>query len=190
MEDFILTHGYWIIFLFLLGKSLPAVGSFISGNSALYIGGLLSGLGKLNVNLVIIAGLLAVLVGDNTLFLIGRYRHDSFPKFKRLQSRVRGWVEKVHHGNNPVIFLYQHSGVVRGVLPFSLGHSRMRVYKWLELVTVSSITFVIPVSIAGYFVGAMKIDGMYKALISALFTTFAVIVSGKLSYQVWTESQK
>lgn len=93
MLDFLIAfftdYGYWAVFaiLILCGFGLP-----IPEDITLVAGGVISGLGHNNPHIMLIVGLAGVLIGDSTMFLLGRifgYRIQRIRTFRKILSPRR-----------------------------------------------------------------------------------------------------
>lgn len=93
MLDFLIAfftdYGYWAVFaiLILCGFGLP-----IPEDITLVAGGVISGLGYNNPHIMLIVGLAGVLIGDSTMFLLGRifgYRIQRIRTFRKILSPRR-----------------------------------------------------------------------------------------------------
>lgn len=93
MLDFLIgfftDYGYWAVFVILIacGFGLP-----IPEDITLVSGGVISGLGLTNPHWMLAVGLAGVLVGDSTMFLLGRifgYRIQRIKTFRKILSPRR-----------------------------------------------------------------------------------------------------
>jgi len=172
--------------LFLLGKSLPVLGGFISGNTALYLSGFFAGTGDLRLSLVLLIGFAAVLVGDTVMFIVGKYFSDSFPRLKQGQSKIQPWLDKTHQGRSKITYLYMHSGLLRPYLPFILGYSKMSNMVWGRKLGIAVMSFVPVIVSLGYLVGRLDVADVYKAIISGALWVLATSVAAKIAHEVYT----
>ncbi|MBU3827180.1 MAG: DedA family protein [Candidatus Anaerobiospirillum merdipullorum] len=93
MLDFLIgfftDYGYWAVFAILIacGFGLP-----IPEDITLVSGGVISGLGMTNPHWMLVVGLVGVLAGDSTMFLLGRvfgYRIQRIRTFRKILSPRR-----------------------------------------------------------------------------------------------------
>ncbi|MBP6115878.1 MAG: DedA family protein [Neisseriaceae bacterium] len=79
LQDFFIQYGYLAVFLvlFACGFGLP-----IPEDVTLVTGGVISGLGYTNVHTMVVVGLLGVLIGDGTVFTLGKVYGHRILKFK------------------------------------------------------------------------------------------------------------
>lgn len=148
--EFFSSYGYWAVFLVLLacGFGLP-----IPEDVTLVSGGVISGLGYTNVHWMLFVSMLGVLVGDSTMYWLGRIYGEKilqFPlirriatpeRFAKVQERFekQGWkllfVARFLPGLRAVVYLV--SGITRRVtftrfvlVDFFAGESTPLVYKY------------------------------------------------------------
>lgn len=126
--EFFSSYGYWAVFFVLLacGFGVP-----IPEDITLVSGGVISGLGYTNVHWMLVVSMLGVLVGDSTMYWLGRIYGEkilNFPlirnvatpaRFATVQARFekQGWkllfVARFLPGLRAVVYLV--SGITRKV---------------------------------------------------------------------------
>lgn len=79
LQDFFIQYGYIAVFLvlFACGFGLP-----IPEDVTLVTGGVISGLGYTNVHTMVLVGLFGVLIGDGTVFTLGKIYGQRILKFR------------------------------------------------------------------------------------------------------------
>ncbi|STY61243.1 SNARE associated Golgi protein [Mannheimia haemolytica] len=81
--EFFSSYGYWAVFLVLLacGFGVP-----IPEDITLVSGGVISGLGYTNVHWMLVVSMLGVLVGDSTMYWLGRIYGEKILKFPLIRN--------------------------------------------------------------------------------------------------------
>ncbi|AWW34772.1 DedA family protein [Mannheimia varigena] len=87
--EFFSSYGYWAVFLVLLacGFGLP-----IPEDITLVSGGVISGLGYTNVHWMLVVSMLGVLIGDSTMYWLGRIYGEKilqFPFIRKIATAER-----------------------------------------------------------------------------------------------------
>lgn len=151
LETFTGPVLYLIIFGALLAESTVILGFLAPGISALVFGAFVAGTGHLSPALVWLAGFLAVLIGDNVGYVLGRYAKRS--------PKIQAWLKKtgIRESAPPprakYLVFYQFLVVTRAPMPIFLGLKKMPYGKWLILNLVASCMFVSAFFAAGYIGG-------------------------------------
>ncbi len=151
LETFTGPVLYLIIFGALLAESTVILGFLAPGISALVFGAFVAGTGHLSPSLVWLAGFLAVIVGDNAGYVLGRYAKRS--------PRIQAWLKKagIKESDPPprakYLVFYQFLVVTRAPMPIFLGLKKMPFGKWIVLNIVASFMFVSAFFAAGYIGG-------------------------------------
>ncbi|MDP8080153.1 DedA family protein [Phocoenobacter skyensis] len=84
--DFFSGYGYWAVFFVLLacGFGLP-----IPEDVTLVSGGVISGLGYTNVHWMLVVSMVGVLVGDSTMYWLGRIYGKKILRFRFIKPLIR-----------------------------------------------------------------------------------------------------
>jgi undecaprenyl-diphosphatase len=130
------TWTYLLVAVLAFLESGAGIGLLIPGETALIVGGLVAGQGKIDVVLLIAIAWSAAVLGDLTSFTIGHRLGREFivrhgPRVKITEDRLRT-VERFYdrHGGKAV-FLGRFVGLVRAVSPFVAGSSGMPLRRFL-----------------------------------------------------------
>lgn len=159
LETFTGPVLYLIIFGSLLAESTVILGFLAPGISALVFGAFVAGTGHLSPGLVWLAGFLAVVLGDNIGYVLGRYAKRS--------PRIQGWLKKAGikesdpQPRTKYLVFYQFLVVTRAPMPIFLGLKKMSFGSWIVLNIVASVMFVSAFFAAGY-VGGRVIGSLDK----------------------------
>lgn len=191
--DFFSSYGYWAVFLVLLacGFGVP-----IPEDITLVSGGVISGLGYTNVHWMLVVSMLGVLVGDSTMYWLGRIYGEKilkFPlirkiatpdRFAQVQERfeTQGWkllfVARFLPGLRAVVYLV--SGITRKV---SFAH----------FVLVDFVAAIISVPIWVYLgdFGARNLDWLEAQIRKGQMIIWVLLIAGGLFlYWKWKKSRQ
>jgi membrane-associated protein len=136
-------------------------GFVLPGDSLLFTIGVVTGAGKLDVSLIIVALIVACMVGDFSGYLLGRragtaifHRPDSrFFKQEHLR-RTQAFYEK--HGGKTIIYA-KFIPIVRTFAPFVAGVARMPYSRFLPFDIVGGTGWVVSMTLLGYFLGGIPL---------------------------------
>jgi membrane-associated protein len=153
-------YGSWVygvLFLVVFAETGLVVTPFLPGDSLLFVAGTLSGMGELDVQVVMLVLFAAAVVGDNTNYWIGRlvgprvFSKDTARFFKREHlERTQHFYER--YGGRTVI-IARFVPIVRTFAPFVAGVGRMHYPRFLAFSVVGTVLWV------GGFVGAGHLFG-------------------------------
>ncbi|UCD35715.1 MAG: DedA family protein [Nitrospiraceae bacterium] len=137
------------------GYAALLVGTFLEGETIMIIGGFAAHWGYLYLPLVILAGFLGTLAGDQLYFFIGRRKGQAFlskrPSWQPHVEKVNGLLTK--HGTWLILgfrFIYG----IRTVTPFVIGMSRVKTGTFAALNIVGALAWAIVIGTGGYLFGA------------------------------------
>jgi membrane-associated protein len=153
-------YGSWVygvLFLVVFAETGLVVTPFLPGDSLLFVAGTLSGMGELDVQVVMLVLFAAAVVGDNTNYWIGRlvgprvFSQDAGRFFRREHlERTQHFYER--YGGRTVI-IARFVPIVRTFAPFVAGVGRMHYPRFLAFSVVGTVLWV------GGFVGAGHLFG-------------------------------
>lgn len=148
---------YLILFLIVFCETGLVVTPFLPGDSLLFAAGTICGLGLLNPLLLIVLLFIAVFLGDNSNYFIGRKVGP-----KAFEGNVRflkkEYLEKTHnfyekHGGKTVI-MARFVPIVRTFAPFVAGVGSMTYRRFLTYSIVGSILWINIFIWAGFMLGS------------------------------------
>lgn len=191
--SFFSSYGYWAVFLVLLacGFGVP-----IPEDITLVSGGVISGLGYTNVHIMLVVSMLGVLVGDSTMYWLGRIYGEKilqFPlirnvatpeRFAQVQERfeTQGWkllfVARFLPGLRAVVYLV--SGITRKV-------------SFARFVLVDFVAAIISVPIWVYLgdFGARNLDWLEAQIRKGQMVIWVLLIIGGLFlYWKWKKNRK
>ena len=180
LELFFSTYGYFAVFsvLLLCGLGIP-----IPEDISLVAGGILSGLGKANLHLMILTGLLGVLSGDILMFCLG---HKLGPRILKTSwgsrlitpERYQQVQKKFSQYGDGVILITRFLPGLRTPIFVTAGMSHsISLVKFLGLNTLAALISV-PLWVAAGHYGAKNRIWLMRVLsqFRVLFTVLAIII--------------
>ncbi len=147
--------GYAIAFLIAFSESLALVGAFIPGTILIVIFGFLSAQGSLDVWILITVSAVGAILGDSTSYFLGTKGTHLFKKENRIlkiSHLEKGKRFFARYGDKS-IFVGRFIGVLRPIVPFIAGASRMKMTTFLFWNVVSGISWSVAYVFLGYFFG-------------------------------------
>ena len=119
--------GYLLAFSLAFLESLAIVGGFVPGTTAIVLLGFMCSRGYLNIYVLMSVTVLGAVLGDSASYWLGSKGTQLFKQENRfLKARHLDMGQKFfeRHGNKS-IFLGRFIGIIRPMLPFAAGLSRM-----------------------------------------------------------------
>src|SRR5579863_3685675 len=137
------------------------VGFVLPGDSLLFTTGVVTGAGKLDVTLIVVALVVACMLGDFSGYLLGRragkaiFNRPDSRFFKREHLlRTQAFYEK--HGGKTIIYA-KFVPIIRTFAPFVAGVGKMPYRRFLPFDIVGGTGWVISMTLLGYFLGGVPI---------------------------------
>ncbi len=149
------TWGYAIAFIIAFSESLALIGAFIPGTILIIIFGFLSAHGDLNVWILITVSAIGAILGDSTSYFLGTKGTHLFKKENRvlnISHLERGKHFFARYGEKS-IFIGRFIGVLRPIVPFVAGISRMNIKLFIFWNVLSGVLWSILYIFLGYFLG-------------------------------------
>ena len=151
--------GYLVIFLIVMLECQALLGLFMPGESLVLAGGFLAEQGLLDPGILIFVISAAAILGDSIGYELGRHlgrgwliQHGQRFGFRQEHlDRVDRFLE--HHGGKAV-FASHFMHLMRAMMPFAAGASRMRYWQFLIFNAGGCIVWAATFITLGYFVGA------------------------------------
>ena len=154
------TLAYAILFLIIFCETGLVITPFLPGDSLLFAAGSLLASSTLNVHVLVILLMIAVSMGDNCNYWLGRFVG---PKAFKLQSRglKQDYLIKTHafyarHGGKAII-LGRFMPIIRTFIPFVAGLSNMPYRVFLLYSVLSAILWINSLIFLGYFFGNIPV---------------------------------
>lgn len=188
--DYFQSYGYIAVFsvLLLCGFGLP-----IPEDITLVAGGVISGLGHADIRIMVAVGMVGVLIGDSTMFLLGRVFGERVLQFrliarlvtKRRYERVQAKFQK--HGQF-VLFAARFMPGLRSPIFVVAGMTRrVSFFKFIAIDGFAALISV-PVWVYAGFLGADNIDALMEFVHrgqTAIFVGVAILISAFVSFKLW-----
>lgn len=159
LGEIIRNYGTWtyaLLFLIIFMETGFVVTPFLPGDSLLFAAGTFTGLGDLNVVVLIILLTIAAILGDTINYWIGHYigprafsGNIRFLK-KEYLERTHEFYEK--HGGKTII-LARFIPIIRTFAPFVAGVGAMTYWRFITYNVVGGIAWVLIFTLGGYFFG-------------------------------------
>jgi membrane protein DedA with SNARE-associated domain len=169
LEHFIQTYGYYALFL----------GTFAEGETILVLGGIAAATGHLNLQLVMLIAFCGSLLGDQTIFFIGRIWGKAFlAKRPRLQPRVAK-VHRLLERHHVLLLLgFRFLYGLRNIIPLVIATSNVKTSRFIMLNVMGAAMWAISVSFLGYFLGQLVVPylGRAKLVILIAVALLAVLI--------------
>jgi membrane protein DedA with SNARE-associated domain len=159
------TWAYVIVGLLAFAEAAFMVGFFFPGETAVVVGGVLAGLGRVNLAVMIVVVVLSAVIGDSVGYEVGkqagpwllRRRPPTFWRSERpmLQdtSAVRYTLALLERYGGPAVFLGRFIAFARVVIPGLAGMSGLRYRTFLFWNVLGALCWGIGYTMLGYVVG-------------------------------------
>ncbi|KRM75234.1 VTT domain-containing protein [Secundilactobacillus collinoides] len=177
-------YGAWVylgLFAVIFIETGLVVFPFLPGDSLLFLSGSLAAMATHPLNHLVLIGLLSIaaIVGDSLNFKIGqRFGHRlSSPKWQR-------WIKPQHlaaaqhffekHGNS-AIFLGRFMPIIRTLIPFTAGISKMPYHKFILYNVMGGVAWVSIAILSGYFFGNIPVVQAHFELIMIAIVVVSIL---------------
>jgi membrane-associated protein len=155
---------------------------FIPGDSILFVVGLLSAQGSLNIWLITIILMVAAITGDTCNYVIGHYFGAKLLKKEKIVKYLGKHIQTTKeffdkHGGLGIIYA-RFVPIVRTIAPFLAGLSNMKYEKFVSYNIIGGIAWVLSVTVAGYFLGNVSFVKEHLTIIifSIIFISIIPII--------------
>ena len=160
--DLVARLGHWSYLVISLAAALESaafLGLLIPGESIMLASGFFAHQGLLELDAVLVVGILGAIVGDNIGYQLGSHlgrewliRHGTRfgLKSKRLDKAEAFFAR---HGAKAVFF-GRFIGFARALVPFLAGASRMRYRQFIVYNAIGAVLWTLSCALLGYFLGA------------------------------------
>src|SRR5690242_18314414 len=153
--------GHWsyvIVFFVIMLECQALLGLFMPGESLVLMSGFLAGQGVFDLDAIIVTVALAAIVGDSFGYEFGKcFGRDWLLQYGRWFGVRKSHLHKAEdhfrrHGGKSV-FLSHFMHLLRALMPFIAGTSRMSYWRFLPYNAVGCILWANIFTLLGYFVG-------------------------------------
>lgn len=158
IEQLIRGGGILIVALIVFAESGLLIGFFLPGDTLLFGAGLLASQGELSIIWLILAVVVAAIIGDNVGYSIGRRAGPRMFKKKDSLLFRADYIEKAErfyekHGGKTII-LARFTPIVRTFAPVVAGVGKMPRGKFMMYNVVGGVIWGAGVTLAGYYLGS------------------------------------
>ena len=191
--SFFSSYGYWAVFLVLIacGFGVP-----IPEDITLVSGGVISGLGYTNVHWMLVVSMLGVLIGDSTMYWLGRIYGTRILRFRPMRKvltlqRLKMVREKFAQYGNRVLFVARFLPGLRAPIYMVSGITRRVSYTRFVLIDFCAAIISVPIWVYLGEFGARNLDWLHEQIqkgqlvIYILVGTLAVFLFWK-----WKKAKK
>jgi len=173
LETFIGQYGYIGIF----------IGSFVEGETTVLIGGILSKLGYLDLETVVLYAFMGTLAGDCTFFYMGRlFGKKQIVRYRFLTSRVAVADRIIEKYGKIIIVAVRFLVGIRTVILLLLGCTNITNTRFFLYSLLNSILWSIVVAFVGYacgnvvYVFVKDIKAYEKIIIPAIVAGVMIVI--------------
>jgi undecaprenyl-diphosphatase len=171
--------GYLLAFSLAFLESLAIIGGFIPGTTVIVLLGFMCSRGYLNIYVLMSVTVLGAVLGDSVSYWLGSKGTQFFKQENRfLKARHLDMGQKFfeRHGNKS-IFLGRFIGIIRPMIPFAAGLSRMNYRAFVFWNILSGIIWGVSHIYIGYFFGsAFKLIESWSSRISVILLVLLTVV--------------
>jgi membrane protein DedA with SNARE-associated domain/membrane-associated phospholipid phosphatase len=190
------TWTYALVGVFAFLETGAFVGLVLPGETALLVGGVVAGQGRISIVVVIAIAWAAAVLGDTVSFLLGRRLGRGFlerhgPRFKITEERLTQVEGFFHRHGGPTILIGRFIGLVRALAPFIAGSSKMSYARFLPYDIVGCGLWAAALLLLGYvfwhsFDKALEIA---KQGALALGLVIGVVVGIVVAWRRWRQPE-
>ncbi|MDH2924324.1 membrane protein DedA with SNARE-associated domain [Nicoletella semolina] len=191
--NFFSSYGYWAVFLVLLacGFGLP-----IPEDITLVSGGVISGLGYTNVHSMFVVSMIGVLVGDSTMYWLGRIYGErilQFPLIRKLitPQRLAAVQDRFEKQGNRLLFIARFLPGLRAAVYLVSGITRRVKFTQFVLVDLFAAIISVPIWVYLGYYGAKNLDWLQQQVQKGQIIVWVILlVVGLVLFWKWKQSKK
>jgi membrane protein DedA with SNARE-associated domain/membrane-associated phospholipid phosphatase len=179
--------GYVLVFTLATAEAAAFLGLFIPGETAMLLGGVLVATGRAELGWMLAAAMMGAIVGDSIGYELGRGFAGPL-RNSRLGRRVgpQRWQraeDYVRRRGGRAVFLGRWIGVLRALVPFVAGASRLPYRVFLPYNVAGGVLWAATFVVGGYLAGNSyqqfeRVAGRAGLLLGALLVVVVVVVLG------------
>jgi membrane protein DedA with SNARE-associated domain len=189
------TLAYVIVGLLAFAEAAFMVGFFFPGETAVVVGGVLAGLGRVNLGVMIVVVVLSAVIGDSVGYEVGKKagpwllqrRPPVFWREERPQlqdtTAVRYTLALLDKYGGPAVFLGRFIAFARVVIPGLAGMSGLRYRTFLFWNVLGGLCWGIGYTVLGYVVG-ISFEHVLGQIGLWSLAVVAVLVAGVAAIEV------
>lgn len=170
---------YAILFMVIFCETGLVVTPFLPGDSLLFIAGSIAAVGNLDIYTLIIVIFVAVFLGDNSNFFIGKFIGEHL--FKNPKSKIfrQDLLQKTHlfyekHGRKTII-LARFVPLIRTFAPFVAGLGHMQYSKFIGFSLTGSVLWITVLLGGGYWFGNLPIIKTHLSLVIMVIVIISLL---------------
>lgn len=176
---FFSSYGYWAVFLVLLacGFGIP-----IPEDITLVSGGVIAGLSDSNINVhwMLVVSMLGVLVGDGTMYWLGRIYGEKilrFPLIRKIATPIRfaAVQERFEKQGWKLLFMARFLPGLRAVVYLVSGISHKVSFTKFVLVDFFAAIISVPVWVYLGYYGASNLDWLHEQVKNGQYMIFTIL---------------
>ena len=177
--------AYALIGFLAFAEAALMVGFFIPGETAVVIGGVLAGLGRVNLAVMIVVVVVCAIVGDSVGFEVGKSAGPWLTTHRPLKgnSAVRYTLGLLEKYGGPAVFLGRFIAFARAVIPGLAGMSGLRYRTFLFWNVLGGIAWGVGYTLLGYVVG-LSFQRILAQIGLWSLAVVAVLVAGVVVFEV------
>lgn len=186
LEGLIRWGGLAALIIIVFAETGLLIGFFLPGDSLLFTAGFLAAAGFFDIKVLVIALMLAAIIGDQVGYMTGRYAGRKL--FDRPDSRFfrKEYIEKTHrfyekYGASTIV-LARFVPIVRTFAPIVAGVGEMRYRTFVTYNILGGIGWVLLMCLGGYFLGSIPWVQENFGLVTILIIIVSVL---PLCYELW-----
>jgi membrane protein DedA with SNARE-associated domain len=177
-------HGataYAVVGALVFAEAALMVGFFIPGETAAVVGGVLAGLGRVDLALMCVVVVLCAIAGDSVGFEVGR-RFGPWLLVRRPlagRSAVQRTMDLLEHYGGPGVFLGRFVAFARAIIPALAGMSGLRYPVFLFFNAAGGLIWGVGYTLLGYVVGVsfghvLETVGLWSLAVVAIVVAAAL----------------
>ncbi len=163
LAQLVQAYGVWIyaiLFAVIFCETGLVVTPFLPGDSLLFVAGMLSATGAMNVHFLVLLLFIAAVLGDAVNYTIGRYFGHKL--FAKPDSKIfrQEYLRKTHsffekYGGKTII-IARFIPIVRTFAPFVAGMAEMTYSKFFAYNVIGAAVWVCSLTYAGFLLGGIS----------------------------------
>jgi membrane protein DedA with SNARE-associated domain len=179
------TWAYIVIGFLAFAESAFMVGFFFPGETAIIVGGVLAGLGRINLGVIIVVVVVCAIAGDSVGFEVGKKAGPWMLDHRPLKGKsgVQYTLGLLERYGGPAVFLGRFITFVRVVIPGLAGMSGLRYRTFLFWNVLGGICWGVGYTLLGYVVG-ISIEHVLSQIGLWFLAVAAVAIAGFVVFEV------
>jgi len=177
--------AYALVGFLAFAEAALMVGFFIPGETAVVIGGVLAGLGRVNLVLMIVVVVICAVVGDSVGFEVGRKAGPWLTDHRPLRgnSAVTYTLGLLDRYGGPAVFLGRFIAFARAIIPGLAGMSGLRYRTFLFWNVLGGICWGVGYTLLGYVVG-LSFERILREVGLWSLAVVGVLLAGAVVFEV------